>query len=636
MAKTKKEKAPSVFVIDSLKANIVFIVLSFIVYAQCLKFDFTHHDDLGLVRSKELVLSNAVQIFEKGVFFFTGDIAPEKDLYYRPVQNIVYATVNSWAGNSAGAHHFANILLHIIACGLLFRFLVNLGFKNNTAFLTTVLFTVHPLLVQGVAWIPGSGELLITIFLLAGFNCIHRLLSTEKMNVGLLLASLLFFLLALLSKESAIGFVPLIVFYFLFLHPAKERNKKPLLFFAIGLVPVIVTWYLLRQHAVGAYAHLSLSLLFQSLVKNGSLVIYYIGKAVLPFHLGPMQSADDANWMAGAIVTAVLIALFFIIKSERNMRLLLFGIVWYVCFIIPTLFISDMKFDFYAYNHRMYLPLIGLLIAIIEIFAFNTKQYKPSVLWIALLTPSLVFLFTSFVYCGVFKNKYAFHEAAIKNSPHSIQALESLGNMYVNDKNCDNALRVYKQAVEVRPHIHGYYGLVGNTYLNCFGDVNNAIEWYSKAMQVDAETKAAANTAISLGNIYSMSLKDTALAKVWYMRAVRLDSSQFFPMSMLGNMYLQSRPDSAEYWFNLALKADSTSIAALNGIGIVFYNRGDFKNAAVYYEKALAYDNNNLELYKNIMYSYQALNDVEKTRAVAQEFQNKGGVLPESVYAFLK
>ena len=132
----------------------------------------------------------------------------------RPLSNNVFRpmTVASWAGNWAlgGAKpfgfHLVNVLLHAAVVLLLYRVLRKLldasAQAADMAFVAALLFAVHPIHAEAVGWITGRSELLAAGFLLAAW-----LLHLYEQPVGALLC----FALALLAKESAVVFLPLVV-----------------------------------------------------------------------------------------------------------------------------------------------------------------------------------------------------------------------------------------------------------------------------------------------------------------------------------------------------------------------------------------------------------------------------------------
>src|SRR5581483_11534730 len=106
------------------------------------------------------------------------------------------------------------------------------------------------------------------------------------------------------------------------------------------------------------------SALRDSLTGHSKLLIYYIAKIFLPFNLCPLLSPKDANIIPGIIVIAILITACFFVKGKRNNGLIIMGILWYLLFLLPTLYVASSKYDFYAYGHRLYLPIIGFLVVL--------------------------------------------------------------------------------------------------------------------------------------------------------------------------------------------------------------------------------------------------------------------------------
>jgi tetratricopeptide (TPR) repeat protein len=309
-----------------------------------------------------------------------------------------------------------------------------------------------------------------------------------------------------------------------------------------------------------------------------------------------------------------------------------FGIIWYVVFLLPTLFLADNDRIFYSYNHRLYLPFIGLMLAVVEIFRLrNVSSKYKSVIVVFLLGFCLI----SFTYSTTFKNRFEFFESAIRSSPNSGKALEKLGSFYFADKKCDKALELFMKAVNVNPANHGYYGWVANTYYNCYNNIPMAVEWYMKALKVDSTNSVAANSAISLGNIYSGVFKNDSLAIYWFKKAASIDPSVSYPLYTLGNMLFSTQPDSARIWFEKSIKADPNSSVGWNGLGLVDYQNEKYHDAITDFHNALAINPSETELYKNLMLSYLQVNDPAMVKKYADEYASRGGTLPDEVLEYL-
>jgi protein O-mannosyl-transferase len=151
--------------------------------------------------------------FDDGYYVLRNQAVSFRQLFH-PMDNNVFrpamfaSLALNWAagGGQAFGFHLVNILLHVAVTLLLYfllrKLLEQVLHVNRVAFATAALFAVHPIHAEAVAWITGRSELLAAGFLLGAW-----LLHLHDEPV----AALLCFLLALLSKESAVIFLPLVI-----------------------------------------------------------------------------------------------------------------------------------------------------------------------------------------------------------------------------------------------------------------------------------------------------------------------------------------------------------------------------------------------------------------------------------------
>jgi len=190
--------------INLRKRNIIvfglIIMISFIIYANSLNNKFVF-DDRYLVVNNNFIkhFSSLTKIFQHSTFYF----APYDDTnYYRPLAILSYALDYSIWRLSPFGYHLINVFLHSI-CGFLLFLLVLTLFNNfSLALLSSVLFTIHPIHTSGVNYIACRDNFLATAF---GLLSIIYYLFSYKYNKRLFyLWSLMFFFFSLLSKESAL------------------------------------------------------------------------------------------------------------------------------------------------------------------------------------------------------------------------------------------------------------------------------------------------------------------------------------------------------------------------------------------------------------------------------------------------
>jgi len=89
--------------------------------------------------------------------------------FYRPLQSITFIMDAAISGTDPSSYHLTNIILHWMAVCSFLGLLLVLGVNRRFSFFIALLYAVHPLFVQAVAWIPGRGDLLLCLFRLLAF-----------------------------------------------------------------------------------------------------------------------------------------------------------------------------------------------------------------------------------------------------------------------------------------------------------------------------------------------------------------------------------------------------------------------------------------------------------------------------------
>src|SRR3989344_6331818 len=151
-----------------------------------------------------------------------------KSNYYRPFLFLTFALNYMVAGIKPLAYHLTSNFIHIFNGILVFWLLkrFDLGISKGrtlaVAFLTSLIFLIHPLQTEAITYISGRGDALVTTFMLATLILFYRSETTPRLNLGRIqgltlnrVLSLVFLVLALLSRETAIIFPFLAVAFYI-------------------------------------------------------------------------------------------------------------------------------------------------------------------------------------------------------------------------------------------------------------------------------------------------------------------------------------------------------------------------------------------------------------------------------------
>ena len=217
-------------------------LLSFLLLLPLLGYGFLS-DDFPLIVAKPRLQSWSLFFQNLLTPFFSFPANPQLH-YWRPTTLLSYALELRLWGVSPWGFHLTNILLHTANTLLLYLLLKRFRLEGALPWTASLLFLLHPAHGENIAWISGRTDLLAFLFL--ALSLLFRL-EYEERKRGLPL-SLLFFALALLSKEAALLFLPLLFLLF----PSKGlKNRLLLLLPYLSLLPI---YLFLHQKAASTLA----------------------------------------------------------------------------------------------------------------------------------------------------------------------------------------------------------------------------------------------------------------------------------------------------------------------------------------------------------------------------------------------
>jgi len=230
------------------------VAASVAVYANSLA-NGLHVDDQYQIVTNPWIrsLRNLPTMFSSGVWDFDGRISS----YYRPMMYVLYSLVYAVAGTAPWAYHLLNVVLHAGTAALTFlvarELLASWGTHHPwwraPSFLVALLFAVHPVHAEPVAWAAGVVELSYSFFYLLAFYVVVR----GRGRPGSTAMALGFYAAALLSKEPAITLPGLVLIYWA-LHEGRAIGIGGLARRMTPWVIVSAAYLLLRTWALGGVA----------------------------------------------------------------------------------------------------------------------------------------------------------------------------------------------------------------------------------------------------------------------------------------------------------------------------------------------------------------------------------------------
>jgi protein O-mannosyl-transferase len=445
-------------ILSGKRPYLIIIVAGFLLYAQTLFFDFSYLDDNTLILDNQVFLSsweNIFASFQTDVFHLFNHSAA----YYRPLLTISFLLDYQIGSVGPFIYHLTNVGLHLLVACLVFVFFLQLGYRRDLSFFCASIFLVHPALTQAVAWIPGRNDSLLAVFLLAFFICFLKYLKTSAKKY--LIWFFAFFLLALFTKETALFSWPIFFCYLYFIRKEKTPDFKKLNFFAT-LAGITGIWLIFRHLALQGSMQGSLGEMLISVFSNLTALVQLTGKIFLPFNLTVLPIIQDTTFLYGILSLGLMGALILFTK-EKRWNFIFLGLGWFLIFLLPSFMRPNSTLTADFIEHRLYVPLIGLLILFMETeIAKKFSCEKKSSL---LLAASILLLFSGLTlsHSHDFTNRLTFWQKAAQDSPHYPLARRNLGAMYYLEKRPDEAEKEFRAALELNPQeemAHNNLGLI--------------------------------------------------------------------------------------------------------------------------------------------------------------------------------
>ena len=581
--KNKKKK-----IVKPAKDASIYIHLSLLVLVplilnwKIINYDFTRLDDSSIITTNIGFLSNISNIL--GVFERDNFLTKGGKGYYRPVQSLSFKLDAQISGEKPWAYHFSNLLYHILTAIALFFLLRMLGIKNNLSFFMALLFSVHPLFTDAIAWIVGRGDILAGLFGTAAFISFIKYDETKKKIYFYL--HFILFALALFSKEISVVLPLAIIFYYLLVNKRKY-NVRELVPFFISWILVVISFFFLRNRFLNHQEVLS----FDSFVKNLPQIPIYFAKLFLPLNLSPMPVFTIFYTAVGILLLILSAVYLYKFKSTTNIALI-WGIVWFLMFLLPGMLVRIAlgKYQFEYLECRVYMPSIGIFLAVGVLLNDFFKKDEILILLKYFSPLIVVFSVISFVYSNVFAAPLNFYSEAIKSNPDNVYAMCSRGCLYAGSENLDLALSDFNNSIRIVPkYSEAYYDKAA--LYNAKGDHLSAENYYSEALKYDT-LYPKINTLheyayINLSAIkYSLKKFDETISLLKKAEWKYPDNSSIHNNLGLA-YYAKAEYSSALSEYSRAISSDPTIFSYFNNRGMANYQLKNYKDALIDFNKSL-------------------------------------------------
>lgn len=602
------------------KKKIVWVLLAvaaivFLTFSPCLKNGFLNWDDtthLTENRSIRVLDSEHVsRIFQENI-----------NKTYIPLTSLSFALEYKFFGTNPFIYHLDNVLGHLLIVLLIFFFASDLGLSVIGAGAAALLFGIHPMHVESVAWVTERKDVLYSVFYLLALLGYWKYTKTQgKIFYFLSLAA---GILSMLAKPMAVS-LPLVLLLCDWFSGRRWMKAVFLEKIPYILSLGILVWFTYREH---------IRIPGQGIIE-GVLIwiwtfVFYIRQFFFPGVLVPIYHLPRpivVSQMEYGLSLAIFILILAMVFRFRRQRWFIFAVLFYFLSIFFLLRFDDAADINVVADRFMYLPSLGFCLWLGFCAQNFLARMPPKQLVLKRLAVSFFILmaavlsFRSFIQSGVWKNSLTLWRYQLLFHPDTAIALNNLANAFQDERSFQKTEQEYRKILELRKEG------VSDQQIKISPGVVNKVEYlkqlYAKAVQLDpGYTDAYYNWAKinqDIGKIeeaielYHKTLSLNPGYKDAYFNLGRLYQERGEAQKAIEAYHqtIQTDPENPDLYINVikslteAISKDKTNVSYLKARDEVF---GDFR--------ILARVNKESEVfYANLGDVYQELKDYQSAKA---------------------
>jgi tetratricopeptide (TPR) repeat protein len=529
------------------RAGIVVSILAVLavttaIYWSCFSAQFVCDDFPQIVNNEGIKsLQYIPDFFVKGVWGNSEFRLKDQSLY-RPLFLVFLAVNYALWGNHPFGFHLINILLHAANAVLLFFLLKQIFPRKDTRYplLGAMLFAVHPVHVESVAFVSGSTDLLLTFFFLSAFLCYLRY--RENSSSVCFVLAFVFSTAAVFFKEPGAVF-PVVILLFDFLQDRKIYPYRLAAFFLVS-----ICYLVMRDASLGGVAP-QIRISPGGGIRSAEYLAGYIKLLAIPWPL--RMYFNTASFGLSTVLPAAAILIGLIVMARKDKRAL-FSLLWIMVTLLPGLSLAFHETQATFAERIAYLPSVGFVMLLTAYLQRQTGARGKTVFATCVCIAAL-FAFLSAAATLDWRDDKVFYSKVIRNEPGIPAGYAGVARYYERQGE-------YMKAIEYRLKILGIrssgkekeatYDSLGRLY-GTMGNSDRSIWYYRKELDINPDSSEA---HVGIGNNYLM-MKNYRQTKQEYETAYRLNNKNYEACYNLGMLLeMTGNRELADNYFRVFLK----------------------------------------------------------------------------------
>ena len=639
----------------------IILIVTFFSYVNSLNNDFIRWDD-----DKQITENSYVKNFTKESVFYNFS---EERFTFIPltIYSILYAVI----GLNPFYFHLLSLIFHLLNVVLAFILVRRITNEIVIAIFTALLFALHPMRVESVAWISELKDLLFTFFSLSAFLLYVKylknglkpkylvfvillsILASFSKIQGLLIAPSLILMDLLYSRKITIYslgekvlvftfsfflfklfrwyfviIIPGIIFIFFKIKPwlSSLSKKQNILIIVSSLILlfIVMTTYMFMFPDLWSENpdRRNLFTIIERFFLAGYAIAFYLITVAYPFQLNAVHPYPQRD-IAGSlpmeyylsiimIIVVVVISIYFILKRNKIDRIVFFGWLFFLVNISIVLHFIPIEGRLVVADRYSYLANFGLFILISKgIHILYLKYNKIKRLIIAsFFVMMILFSFATYQRTFVWKNTLSLFEDVLKKNPKVSFAYINIGGEYLSERKPERALECFNLSISIdSTDATAYFNRALGHFMK--GNVDSALIDFNKVIALSRSESDIALVYSNMGEIYQKTGNDS-LAIIHYQKSILMDSTIASAYNNRGMYYFNNQDYSNAFMdFDKAVKLDPDYPDAWNNRGWVLTMKGNVTEAMENYNRSIGLNPEYAMAYNNRGYLKFKQNDFQ-------------------------
>jgi len=597
---------------------VALIMIAFIIFMPCLFNGFVYWDDPEYIfQNPNLLQFGKDWNWHIVKHIFTSEVGAN----YNPLPIFSYVLERYFFAQDTVAspfiYHFDNLLLHIACTIAVFVLFLKMGLNKEASFLGALLFAIHPMRVESVAWLTERKDVLYGFFyIVALITYVNYIQTTEaaKWYTYTLLLSLLAYFSKIQTVSLPLSMIAFDVYFKRKWHEPKILLLEKLPWWILSLLFGLINIYYLRsKNVINVEVALKSYGFFQKLAIGANAYVTYIVKFIYPYKLTAYYAFPIHVPYYYYVALVILGGIFIAVWKYRRNTIFLFGFLFFTGNIMFLLQIVSAGRAYMA-DRFTYIAYIGLFFIVAKLFSYTFSHYRftRKILIAVFITYISILSVITFKQCKVWQNTLTLWENYIDLNKDDYFGYNQIGSHYVD------------MASETNPILNMGIGTRENVQL--------AVKYLNIAIAKDSINgrsvkEVTADLYETLGAAYLL-VNDARDAELQFSEAIRF-SPNVLTYSKRVLLYYQEKK------YDLAIKDFDSIIKIAPFDFISYYRRALSKGFLGRYGEALPDIDSAIKLRDDEPKYYivraqinQKLNNLEESKKDAIKAKQMGAAVP--------